>query len=553
MDSLDKILNQLKDTYDIIDIVHCDGLDFVDLYFRIKQLYRKSYNNNHRIIFVITQDHHSGDEPGISLQYLQSIIADVDISNFFVTVVTTNQDIKNHYQKVFDNFSIDPVPFNLEICQGSYYKHQSNISRISLKKYSNINDQIDSIVILDTRKKNLLFKSGVFCLMPWLGMNIEPDSKARICCESSLIIGDCKENTLSEIWNLDPIKEVRRKILAGEYVESCQACYTKESLGRHTLRQTTNEKFLSYINKIDLTKSNGYLDDFDLKYWDIRYNNLCNLSCRSCNYISSSSWHQAAVYLKQISSNKSIKIAGASTNDIFQQMMEHINSVETIYFTGGEPLIIEEYYDILEELVRLKRTDVKLIYNTNLTKLNLKSRSILDLWREFPSVSVGASLDGEGKRGEYLREGCSWESIVSNRLTIMEKCPHVDFYISATTSILNVLHVPDFHKSWIDKGLIKPDEFNVQLLFSPDWLRIDSAPAQIKEQIKEKYLHHLAWLDPQDQMGRASHGFRSVLGLIESHREFDIKTFWHNIDSLDKFYDRDFSMTFPELSNLPRS
>jgi hypothetical protein len=128
---------------------------------------------------------------------------------------------------------------------------------------------------------------------------------------------------------------------------------------------------------------------------------------------------------------------------------------------------------------------------------------------------------------------------------------HIDFYVSATTSILNVLHLPDFHQSWVEQKLIGPENFNIQLLFGPKHLRIDRCPDSMKDKIKQTYIKHLDWLMPRDSLGRATYGFRSVINYIEnSDQEFDSVDFWHKIQQLDKFHNTDMIHCFPELSLL---
>ena len=138
--------------------------------------------------------------------------------------------------------------------------------------------------------------------------------------------------------------------------------------------------------------------------------------------------------------------------------------------------MMDEHYVILEELEKRKRFDVRLIYNTNFTKTKLKDRYVFDYWRKFDSVAVGASLDAMGPRAEFIRKGTKWSEVEANRKLMIEQCPNVDFYISPTLSIQNALHLPDFHKEWVDKGLIKPQDLNVNILQDPDWLRVDIAP-----------------------------------------------------------------------------
>jgi hypothetical protein len=159
---------------------------------------------------------------------------------------------------------------------------------------------------------------------------------------------------------------------------------------------------------------------------------------------------------------------------------------------------MEEHYNILEELVRRERFDVRLIYNTNFTHTRLKDRTVFDYWKLFDSVSVGASLDDRGARAEYIRKGTVWADVETNRRQMLEICPAVDFYISPTLSIMNADSICEFHRYMVDQGLIQPADLNVNVLQDPAYYRIDIAPMDYKLRIKQKFEQHLEWLRPLD-------------------------------------------------------
>ena len=203
--------------------------------------------------------------------------------------------------------------------------------------------------------------------------------------------------------------------------------------------------------------------------------------------------------------------AGRNSNDIWDQLLEQFDHVEQFYFAGGEPIIMEEHYRILKELDKRKMYHVRLIYNTNFSRTTFKDIDVFELWNKFDSVSIGASLDAEGPRAELMRKGTVWKETIANRKRMMEVCPQVDFYISATVGLTNCLHVLDFHKNWVEQGLIKPQDFNFNLLQYPIWQRMDLLPAEYKEKVTEKYKEHIEWLKKQDHLTRASKGFESAM------------------------------------------
>lgn len=176
---------------------------------------------------------------------------------------------------------------------------------------------------------------------------------------------------------------------------------------------------------------------------------------------------------------------------------------------------------------------------------------VLELWNKFDSVSVGASLDAMGPRAEFMRKGTVWADIEANRRRMQEVCPQVDFYISATVGLINALHVVDFHRTWSEQGFIKPQDFNFNLLQFPFWQRIDLLPEAMKQQVKEKYESHIAWLKPQDHLTRATKGFQSGLDYMMRRDNFkNIEEFKSGMKKIDDIRNENILETFPELAEL---
>jgi sulfatase maturation enzyme AslB (radical SAM superfamily) len=236
---------------------------------------------------------------------------------------------------------------------------------------------------------------------------------------------------------------------------------------------------------------------------------------------------------------------------MWEQMLEQFEHTEQFYFAGGEPIIMEEHYRILKELDKRKMYHVRLIYNTNFSRTKFKDIDVFELWNKFDSVSVGASLDAEGKRGELMRKGTVWEETVANRKRMLEVCPQVDFYISATVGLPNALHVADFHRSWVEQGLIKPADFNFNLLQNPIWQRMDLLPKEYKDKVQEKYDTHIEWLKGKDPLTRASKGFQSALDWMWRRDKSDkLSLFLQNTRRYDEIRNENFVDVFPEWKEL---
>jgi sulfatase maturation enzyme AslB (radical SAM superfamily) len=343
------------------------------------------------------------------------------------------------------------------------------------------------------------------------------------------------------------MQQLREDMLSETPNAACGRCYEQEQSGFFSGRKSANKHHGHHIKKLDE-------NPFEMTYWDIRFSNLCNLKCRSCGHIFSSQWYQDQVKLAGgdwKDRNQVLNYAGRTETDMWDQLLPHIDYVEQIYFAGGEPLLMEEHYRILDELVRRGRTDVRLIYNTNFTHTDLKGRSVFEYWKLFDSVAVGASLDGSGDHAEYIRKGTEWSKIEQNRIDMMAICPEVDFYISPTLSIMNAWHLPDFHRDWVERGLIKPQDLNVNILQDPPYYRIDIAPMKYKQRLRIKYQEHLEWLKNQDPLERASAGFESAINfMMATDNTHLIDTFWRKTRELDSIRSEHLLDVIPELQGL---
>jgi len=404
-------------------------------------------------------------------------------------------------------------------------------------------------VDLTEREEFLLKESKTFCIYPWIHLHAYPTGEAYPCCHAEMAypVGNTRFKTLEAIYRDAPMRELRKDMLNERPNPACGRCYEQEESGFFSGRRSANKHHGHHVKRIDD-------DKFQMSYWDIRFSNLCNLSCRSCGHIFSSSWYQDQARLAGPTwalENKPLNIAGRSKDDMWEQLMPHIDYVEQIYFAGGEPLMMEEHYRILDELERRGRFNVRLIYNTNFTQIKLTDRVVFDYWRKFDSVAVGASLDAMGPRAEYIRIGTDWDTVERKREQMLEICPNVDFYVSPTLSIMNALHLPKFHKTWVEKGYIKPQDLNVNILQDPAHLRIDIAPIKYKQRVREAYAEHLEWLRPGDQLNRATVGFESAVNfMMATDNSALIPKFWSKTLELDNIRQEELLEVIPELEAL---
>jgi hypothetical protein len=405
-----------------------------------------------------------------------------------------------------------------------------------------------------------LTESKTFCMLPWMHMHAFPDGRVYPCCLSDYWhpVGDLRKNTMAEVWNQDPYKEMRRNMLEDRSCKECVKCYEQEEHGAFSMRNDSNRNYGHLIKEVDKTQPDGTHPEFQIRYWDVRFSNLCNFSCRSCGPIFSSNWYNDHVKLYNRKPDVlgrdmlRVEYTAGDEDSMLEQMLPHIPHLEQVYFAGGEPLIMKEHYFMLEKLIELGKTDVRIQYNTNFSELRYKDKHVFDYWQHFKNISVGASLDASGARAELMRKGTNWAQAVENRQRMIKEVPHVDFYVSSTVSVMNVLHVLDFHREWVELGLIEAKDWNINICQSPEWYRVDILPMDFKLNVViPAYERHLEWLEPLDTLKRATTGYRSLISLMKSN---DANNKWpdfvEHTKKLDHTREENFWKVFPELNGI---
>ena len=140
---------------------------------------------------------------------------------------------------------------------------------------------------MDFREK--IKSSSSFCLLPFIHMATKTDGDIKLCCRSSPI-GNINTTSLEQIWNSDVYKEVRQKMLNGERPKQCNACWRHEDIGVRSMRQRYNKtrtnKYLPQVLKLN----EDYTMPFEIPILESKMSNFCNLKCRMCHPLDSTSW-----------------------------------------------------------------------------------------------------------------------------------------------------------------------------------------------------------------------------------------------------------------------
>jgi radical SAM protein with 4Fe4S-binding SPASM domain len=285
------------------------------------------------------------------------------------------------------------------------------------------------------------------CILPWVYLEIEQNGDVHPCCQNDYILGKIKEEALTDIWNGDTMNQFRLSLLKDELPDSCLSCKESEKMGSHSVRNMYNKIFEdSFEECTKNTNEDGSLKHTKFKGYHFRISNKCNFKCRMCNKESSSGFTGDIIeYSKEFDFEKFIE--------------NNIEDLELISFSGGETLIMDEHYKLLQKLIDLKKTDIHIEYSTNMSTLKYKSHDVLEYWSKWnpKKLFVGASIDEIGDRAEYIRKGTKW-SIVEKNLKLISNQPFIR-EIHTVVTCLNVFRLPEIVQYLTDIGYIVPEKF----------------------------------------------------------------------------------------------
>ena len=445
--------------------------------------------------------------------------------------------------------------------------------------------------------------SPSFCVLPWIHLATRPNGDMRVCCVANASGADSGDYTVglvkmedgqpanfshdlpTEAFNNNYMKSVRKSMLAGEAPASCKKCFDEEAKGIASKRICETGTWFK-DEKIDIpeliaqTGADGTVP-FKLEYLDLRLGHTCNLKCIMCSPHDSSQWvgehkkvyplFQSPLIKKQLSWQRSEFNNFWHKNPKFwEEIYEQIPNLKQLYFAGGEPLMIREHTQFLEEIIKRGYADkITLRYNTNGLLLD---DAIMKIWAKFRKVKVGFSLDGIEERNHYIRYPSKWEVIKKN-LDILDNAPgNIQTNIALAVQILNIKHIPEMIKWKVNSKFKKINMdtnaagqmmggglIGVHLLWIPTWLSLRVLPTEDKLEVRTLFAELKQWLwdnyTQDDEFWKTNpYGWKRWEGILdwmdaEDHTNL-LPDFKEYIERMDTQRNTDFKDIFPELSHL---
>lgn len=381
-----------------------------------------------------------------------------------------------------------------------------------------------------------------FCVLPWLHIQTQPNGFAYPCCQYSYSspIGDVTKNTLDEIANGEEIKLLRKNMMNGVKIEQCLEC-NKTSKDENNLRNEFNNFYKDIIpDLIKNTDVDGTYENWKLKFVNVRYSNLCNFACRTCGPDNSSLWAQ-----ENNLSNPVVNITDKVPNYI-DDIIKKLHEIDFINFTGGESLLVDENWQILDEIINQNLTDIKITLITNLSKLQYKNRNLIEYAKKFKNFTIIVSLDSIQERANLYRHGTNWD-VMENNLKAL-KNNNINFIINVTIGAMNVWHFPDAENYLYEKELIGPNTVVLNNLVYQRFLSTKILPIEFKKEVIKKIEKHQNYLEEKNLNSKNWNNIKDYM--LEEDHTFLLKNFIKFNKFLDKKRGEKFLQVFPELKKI---
>ena len=388
------------------------------------------------------------------------------------------------------------------------------------------------------------------------------------------------------------MRNVRKSMLQGEKPASCLKCYKEEDAGHRSKRNWETEYWAARYDLEQMvaeTQEDGTVEP-KIRYIDLRMGSKCQLACVMCSPHDSSGWIKEWQEIYPQMQNEKLKgtsswtnkgrVHGASYNwhknnpRFWKELMEQVPHMYQLYFAGGESLIIDEHYDLLEECIKKGYAKgIELRYNSNAVEWR---DDLFDLWAEFKRVRFHYSVDAYGQQNDYIRYPSKWKHQEEVFWQLDNTAESVEITTATTIMALNIGYMPEFVQWKVNQGFKKVNcwpfgagGINMHFAYWPPQLNVKVLPAHIKKKITEKYEQEFfPWIDDnwkkftgvvqqginKDTFDNAQYGKQRFKGLINfmnaedwSMRLPETKEY---LRLLDKRRSANFATTFPLLSNM---
>lgn len=296
--------------------------------------------------------------------------------------------------------------------------------------------------------KKQLKNSTTFCMLPFMHIYGSAGGNMVPCCEAQEVALNNVGESALESWNNNNYKELRRALANNERPERCNVCWHNEDSGIVSNRlQWEHDNWEEFSELISV--NDDYSVNNDPIWVELKVSNFCNLKCIMCSTHSSYKRTQDLDIIKKYTKD-GYETRLLRPTDLFKSLNEWPelwDHVHTLQFTGGEPIINKEHYDLLEGIPTEVKKRIRLRYASNLSYIKFKKYDLVKIWSEFKHVNIKISMDGIGDVYNYIRQDGDWDTVYEN-MCILNDIEGIDLAAGITVQAHNIYQMPEFYDFW---------------------------------------------------------------------------------------------------------
>ena len=390
------------------------------------------------------------------------------------------------------------------------------------------------------------------CILPWISIETSPIGTARPCClaKDEITYHDdlgieqkynLNTHTLEEIYHSRYMQILRRDFLYGHKPATCQRCWNEEAAGRVSKRMNSRIRLKEYYDNVDWNN----LNPDQLWFIDLKLGNICNLKCRICGSWSSSKWAKEEIDYVSGLENRKEHLAYKFLQDgawprenpqFWDNLKILLPNIKYFEFTGGEPFLIEQHFELLRYAVEQGYSkNIEIHYNTNGTVFPEQA----ELWANFKHVEIAFSIDNVGARFEYERYGADWEEVQANiaKFTKM-RSNKISTQLCTTMNVQNVYYLPEIC-DWISTQTFDHIYFN--MLHDPWHMCISKMTDNAKNLVIDRLSNHTFNPKYRAEILR-------IVQFISNGEGSDGKEFLRKMQITDEYRKQSFLTTHTEIA-----
>ena len=391
-----------------------------------------------------------------------------------------------------------------------------------------------------------------FCVLPWVSLETSPIGTVRPCClAEDELVDDAGEKfnlataKFSAIQNSASMRKLRQEFIDRKQPQTCRKCWREERSGRTSKRMHTLDRLKHMIPDQDWTA-----DANPLMFLDLKLGNICNLKCRICGSWSSSTFateELANIKAEDRKSSHHYRMLrdGAWPREnlsFWTEIDQVVDQIKYIEFTGGEPFMIQEHFDMLQGLVdRNMAQHIEIHYNTNGTQY---PESAADIWQHFKTVEIAFSIDDVGARFEYQRTNAVWSEVVANIARfqqLRDQYPNIRLQVCSTVNVFNVYYLEELSRWNYSQGF---DYIYWNMMHEAYYFSISTLPERAKAAITTRLRSCGSASDAAQQE------FNRIADFMNAGVSLDGSNMLREIANLDRKRDQNLALVEPEFANL---